>query len=205
MAYLFVDSTNNLTVGILNKDFSWMQYETIESNKTSQVLHSKINELLNSEKVDVQKLLGIITMAGPGSYTGMRLSEGLSQIFDWQGINSFSFYHFDIPSFFNLKKFIFISNAFKNEYFIKTVNCGTEEIGLFKKDEVKKRLQNALEENFPIYSNNNLSEEFEVSNWIKTFEQIQKESSSIFKYVIENKMKKDIYYYRPVEVEFKSN
>ena len=102
MAYLFLDTSQGLTVGVLNDDFTWKEYMTSEESKSSGRIHKDIDDILKKTNCLWDNLLGIIISSGPGSYTGMRVSEGLAQILELESHHIYSFYHFEVPKFFSL-------------------------------------------------------------------------------------------------------
>ena len=82
--YLFIDTTKDVTVGLVDNNFEWLEYEYFKDAKGSALIHKCIYEQLEKQNKTIDDLVGVLQVAGPGSYTGMRVSEGVSQIFDWQ-------------------------------------------------------------------------------------------------------------------------
>ena len=85
MAYLFVDTSHLLHVGVLDKDFKWLKSEVVETRKTSEILHEIIRSILEECRIEIPKLQGLITIAGPGSYTGMRVGDLINLDFNIVG------------------------------------------------------------------------------------------------------------------------
>ena len=98
--YLYLDTSEDLTLAVIHSDYELIELSEIKTKKTSLVLQSSIDELMQKHEVTFSKLEGIIFCAGPGSYTGMRVGQGFVDICGWQGIKTYSFYHFQIPKIF---------------------------------------------------------------------------------------------------------
>ena len=75
MTWLYTDTTNHVVLGILSEKFEWIEYIEIFNQKSTADLHFLINEILQKHKLNFAKLDGYLFAAGPGSYTGMRVSE----------------------------------------------------------------------------------------------------------------------------------
>ncbi|MFT6633775.1 MAG: tRNA threonylcarbamoyladenosine biosynthesis protein TsaB [Bacteriovoracaceae bacterium] len=192
--YLFIDTTQNITIGLLGEDLKWIDYQYLISKKSSAELHYLIYEMLSSRNKDVTSITGLIYCAGPGSYTGMRISEGLSNIFEWSKIKVNSFYHFEVPAICGANKGIWGAKAFKGEYFLYSWNQTVGEKILVPENELESRIGNKEiyfgHEAF-LEKSGKLSKDF-----IKDCPEL------IFKYVLENNLCVPLYYYRPLEEEF---
>lgn len=118
MSYLFIDTTKFLTLGLLDSEFNWVSYNETSDRKGSATIHYLLDDILKENNIDVLKLKGIFQVAGPGSYTGMRLGEGIAQIFEWHSIAIYSVYHFEVPFMVGTKSGAWVAQAFKGEAFI---------------------------------------------------------------------------------------
>lgn len=195
--FLFIDTTQDITLGLLDKDCSWKSYQFFENVKGSAVIHKYIYDVLKEHDVALRSIEGIIQIAGPGSYTGMRVSDGLSQIFDWEGFKTYSFYHYDVPRFLDKDKGIWISNAFKGEYFVFEWDEKNTKSSLVKAQEMEAVLKSTPE----IYSSFLVKG---IDMDIKfTSKLIYKNSSKLFSKIVAEEMKSPLYYYRTVEEEYK--
>ena len=81
---LFLDTTFGITVGLLDDQNEWLDYSFVDGQKGSAVIHKIILDLLEKNNLSIKNVKALFQIAGPGSYTGMRVSDGISQIFDWQ-------------------------------------------------------------------------------------------------------------------------
>ena len=130
--YLFLDSSLFIQVGILNEDLKWLHHEVVNNRKGSQVLHSIIYSSLEENNLKVKDLKGLFLANGPGSYTGIRVAEGIGQILELEDLPVYSFYHFEVPSFCDVEKYNFFAEAFKGEVFQYQFEKGEESFKLIK-------------------------------------------------------------------------
>jgi tRNA threonylcarbamoyladenosine biosynthesis protein TsaB len=178
MYSLFLDTTSGLTVGLLDKSFRWLSFEVSDSARPSEIVHEKIFDLLKKFNVHLDDLR-LITIAGPGSYTGMRLGEGIAEIMRWNKIAIFSFYHFEVPKYVGVTSGNWVANAFKNQVFSYRWNGD---------DSCKALLAEC--------------NDFDAFTLDKTKELIHLFPSEIFSKVIALNEKKETYYFRTLEEEF---
>jgi tRNA threonylcarbamoyladenosine biosynthesis protein TsaB len=192
MSYLLLDTTNGLTVGLLSKKLEWINYHFSEEKKPSEVIHFKINELLESNNVNLKDVT-LITVAGPGSYTGMRLSEGISNIFMICGIKTLSFFHFEVPAFLGVNEGRFVTNAFKGQYFSY----------YWQNSKVERNLINSTEIDFSkkVYTN---IDDNKFTDSISTSKLILENNEILFKKIIERGTCEKSFYFRALDEEFKS-
>ena len=81
--YLYVDSADDLSLGLIDKDYRIIEFKEIKAKKTSLVLQKSILELLAAHNLKLNTLSGVIFCSGPGSYTGMRVGQGFVDICKW--------------------------------------------------------------------------------------------------------------------------
>lgn len=191
--YLFIDTTTYITVGLLDSEFKWLSYKFVESNKSSAVLHKIIYDVFTDAKLEISDLKNLIYTAGPGSYTGMRVGQGLADIFNWQNISMYSFYHFDVPMLCQVEQGEWYSKAFKGEYFLHRWDKGEVQFsGLVPEDKMDFTMQRRFTGFTPL----------DQENCELTKDLIYEKSQDLFSKVITEKMCKELFYYRPIEVEF---
>lgn len=193
--YLYIDTTRNLTIGLLSKEEGWLSRIVHKDVKSSELLHNEIHEMCIGKGISLKSLSGIIYAAGPGSYTGMRVSEGLAQVFRWQGIPVFGFYHFELPQLLGVNEGLWISEAFKGEFFLYKWNGE----GAVKKLVVKSDLEQELANSQSIYTHHR--EETELANLLTT-DLIENQWDKLLNLVVSDNMRREPYYYRTLEEEF---
>lgn len=186
---LFLDTTSNAHIGLL-KDGEFIGFEKGSEQKASQKFHYRVYELLEKNKLKLAEIKHIFQMAGPGSYTGMRLSEGFANILEINDTRVNSLYHFEIPSLLGEMDYTFISNAFKKEYFIADYTDGqlTKSLVAHKEFQSHKKL----------YSHEAF-EDIEASSTLELIIQ----NPQLIETAIQNDTKRELYYYRALDDEFK--
>jgi tRNA threonylcarbamoyladenosine biosynthesis protein TsaB len=192
--HLFIDTSQNITIGLLNKDLTWVDYQYLISKKSSAELHYLIYGMLKKENIDVMDITGLIYCAGPGSYTGMRISEGLSNIFDWSSINVNSFYHFELPQICGIEAGVWASKAFKGEYFLYKWDKSSSDKTLIPESD----LENQIGSHEIFFGH----EPFMEKSGKLSMDLIKDNPEVIFKHVLDNDICEPLYYYRPLEQEF---
>ncbi len=194
MHSLYVDSTSGLVIGLLDSDFNWVEYLDTQEKKPSEVIHVEIFNLVKKYNLDL-KNMNFFFSAGPGSYTGMRLGEGIAQVLAWDSLKVFSFHHFDVPVMVGVEKGFWVTNAFKGQVFIYN----------WDGKKAEKELVNSAD--FKIVDlelGYTLSSEVKDFGHLKTTKDlIKNESQKIFSKVYEEKMREAPYYFRTLEEEFK--
>lgn len=186
MISLFLNTSGNIQIGLLDSKSCWIDYIETQKSKASEILHSMIFEMLNKHRFTAKDIDTVYTIAGPGSYTGLRLGEGLAQVLSMNDVKHYSFYLTDVFEILDLKDYLFYTNAFKKEYFIY-------ENG-----------ESFLTKNFDlIESSSRKLYSIDASGKIENMKNlIYKNSSLIFDYIQTKKIKKEVFYYRSLEAEF---
>lgn len=199
MSYLFVDTSDHLVLGLLDSEFKWIELIETSDKKSSATIHAKIYDLLEKYNLKIKEIEGLFQVAGPGSYTGMRISEGISQVLEWQKIPIYSFYHFVIPSILGIPKGAWISRAFKGEIFLYEWREGEVRTSLHAESELAKiqeQLKDELGEFWTHYS-----ESFpEIPK--STGDLLKEDSKKLFSLVASNQLREKPFYYRSLENEF---
>ncbi len=190
--FLFIDTTKYITVGLLDLNCNWVDYQFISSKKSSSELHPAIYEILKKQNIEMKDLDAIIYAAGPGSYTGMRVGQGFVETCSLFEIPFYSFYHFEVPALSGIDEGEWIDEAFKGEYFVyKWNHAGVNKYLVSKKD------YKASEKNIFTGFERGLLENIEL-----TKELIYKNAKKVVSSIINNKVTKELYYYRSIEEEF---
>ena len=194
MKSLFIDNTDKTTLGILDKDFKFEEYSHFEDKKSASSIHSRLHKILEQCQTTIEDIHNVYIVSGPGSYTGIRVVEGIGQIMKWQGKNIFSFYHFEIPSMVGISSGKWISQAWKSELFIYSWNGKENSAALVFSDEytITGEEYSFGEEcnSYPVQSCRNLL----LNNPV-----------DIFTFVTKRGDYRPPYYYRELEREFQPN
>jgi len=201
MTWLYTDTTDHVVLGILSEQFEWLEYLEIFNQKSTADLHFLINEILQKHKLNFETLNGYVFAAGPGSYTGMRVSEGIAQVLEWQNIKVYSFYHYEIPQIIGDTAGIWFSEAFKGEYFL--FNCVSNETELVSKDNFIARINDAKINAYTHFKNDHSYSLIKSPAKIKlTGERVKDNSQKIFSHIVSKKKRVEPLYYRSEEKEF---
>lgn len=191
---LFVDSTSGLVVGLLNPQFEWIEYLLFDEKKPSEIIHFEIFNLIKKHNLNLSSMHVFIS-SGPGSYTGMRLSEGLAQVLELSKVPVYSFYHFDVPRICGIESGFWVTNAFKGQVFIYS----------WKGDLLEKQLVD--KDSFTIENPENgytLDVENSAFSGLKsTKEFIRDHASRLFSKMADKKLRETPYYFRSLEEEFR--
>ncbi len=193
MHFLYVDVTSGLILGLLDSNFNWIEYRDIEEKKPSEIIHLAIYELLKKNNVDSKKL-EYFFCSGPGSYTGMRLGEGMAQMFEWVDEKVYSFYQFEVPQIMGIEKGRWMTNAFKGQVFIYNWSKDHNQIELVNNADL---IISNPKSSFTLSAGNPLFSELKTSK-----EMIKKSPQSFFKIIHDIKMRKAPYYFRTLDEEF---
>lgn len=202
MAYLFVDSTYDLTLGLLKDDFSWAKFVQFPNLKASEILQLETLHLCQEAGIEVNDLEGVIHIAGPGFYTGLRLSEGFVDVLKFSGIKSYAVYTYELLPYLGVNSGYWITKAYRGEYFIHQVE--KQENLLI----ASKELKDFVVDKSPFYIHSDkaiddLGRECLVNATATT--KLLEQNPKALKVVIENNLKRESYYFRAPEDEFRTS
>lgn len=201
MSYLFIDSTYDLTLGVVDDNLEWLSFERFSGQKASAVIQPKAHALLSKHGIDPVDLKGIITVNGPGFYTGLRLAEGFSDVFHFFGVKQFSFYSYEIPLWCGFDKGVWFTKAYRGEYFLyQWASDKSEQKLLGAKDLIIPEQQIFIHSELSL---DNLTTPL-ITNPVRTIDLIKDYPGKIFKEVLKG-TKRDPFYFRAPEDEFKVN
>ncbi|MDC1174126.1 hypothetical protein OAT67_01925 [Bacteriovoracaceae bacterium] len=195
--YLFLDTSYFVTIGLIDENFDFINYQLFENRKGSTILHKEIYLMLKENKMKIKDIDALIISSGPGSYTGMRLAEGFAQILEIDKLKVFSFYHFEVPKMIGVTEGWWCSEAFKSEIFVHRWNGEDKEQSLVKEGEFERKVD-INSDNIFTHTGTLLENHFQSTNDL-----IKKHSKTIFKQVVDRAEHLETYYYRPLEKEFR--
>ena len=206
MTALFIDSTYDITLGILDDDLEWVEFSTFAGLKASTVIQKEAHQLLSNAGVDIRDLSSVLTVAGPGFYTGLRLSEGFADVLTFSGIKNYSFLSYSIPAWTGVESGVWMTKAYRGEYFFHLWNEQGSQNKLVATKELENFLASVDKSNFYIHSEpavDEFSRKLLPESRKTSLHLLQKNSHSIFKRLFETESKVDSYYFRAPEDEFK--
>ncbi len=194
MNYLYIDTTNNLTLGLLDSNFEWVEKVFFETKRTSEIIHGEIHHLLLKHDITLNEIKAYFTISGPGSYTGMRVSEGINQVLELEDKKIYSF-----PSYLFCEQLCEVWDfwfypAFKNEIFVRSPR-GEEKLVSsedFLVDYVEAKLK-------LVSFGQGLKG---VESVFDSATLLDKSCSKVFRLVSEANMRHKPFYFRPLDVEF---
>ncbi len=203
MNYLFIDSTYDLTIGLLSDDLKWLDFEHHAGLKASMVIQSRALELINKTHLKPQDLTGVITVNGPGFYTGLRLAEGFSDVFHFFGVKQYSLYSYEIPYWCGFDKGVWFTKAYRGEYFLHKWTESQWSQCLINANQIKDHVGS---EQFFVHSSVSLDtvSQLLVENPIHSSDLLKKHPKKIFEKALVSH-KREPFYFRPPEDEFKVN
>lgn len=205
MASLFIDSTYDITLGILDDDLGWVNFEKYSNQKASAIIQTESQTLLTKAGLKASELDSVITVAGPGFYTGLRLSEGFADVFLFSGKNHYSFFTYEIPRLVGIKSGTWMTKAYRGEYFFHFWDESGSRNELVSVKEFESFIKTVDKANFYIHSDSAIDDlcRQHLHKVATTHELLENHSQIIFSQIIKSKSKVDSYYFRAPEDEFK--
>jgi tRNA threonylcarbamoyladenosine biosynthesis protein TsaB len=199
--YLFIDTSTNLKIALISDQLKFINLESYNTTLTS-IFHSTVYSFLKKHNLELEKLSGIISISGPGSYTGMRLSEGFTQILKLKNMKIFNFYYYEIPKYLNVKNGLYITDAFKGEFFIHAWGDHNFE-KVIPYDQIEYYLKGYSEVWYSSIQKLDLIKD--KVNLLNVFDEFYKNPEGILLPIIKNNVERTINYFRLAEVEFKTS
>ena len=205
MAYLFIDSTYDITLGILGDDLGWIRFETFANQKASAIIQKETFNLLSNSKMRMDDLKGVVTVAGPGFYTGLRLSEGFADVLIFSGKEHLSFLSYEIPRLTGIPRGTWMTKAYRGEYFFHLWDGAEVRNELVAAKDLEGFMTSVDRSNFYIHSDaaiDDFSRKL-LDQPLTTSDLLRHHSKQIFSALLRSKSKVDSYYFRAPEDEFK--
>lgn len=184
---LLIDTAYTARIGLFYED-SFLEWVEINDEKPSAVFHFRLYEILHKYNLTLRGV-DLFWAAGPGSYTGMRLSQGLMDLLKIEGIKVYSFYHYEIPFLAGIHEGSWMTNAFKNEVFVYSwKNEEKSKKMVLKKDLVLEGLV--------------FGEAMSDFDYIPSYQTLKENFKKISSQLLQRNTMQDIFYFRPIELEF---
>jgi tRNA threonylcarbamoyladenosine biosynthesis protein TsaB len=204
LSFLFVDSTYDITLGILDDNFRWIDFRKFTNQKASAILQTETYKMFEDHKLKVKDIKALFNVSGPGFYTGLRLSEGLCDVFKFFDIPHYSFYSYELPLICGYNEGAWFTKAYKGEYFLHCWRDRDVKSELFATKDVEIKL-NELTLPLFIHSASALDTHSTglVKNFISTSDLLKESSEKIFKHILEHKPQRESFYFRAPEDEFR--
>lgn len=205
MASLFIDTTYDVSLGILDENLGWLKFENFSGQKVSSVIQKQAHLLLGEVGLKSSELESIITVAGPGFYTGLRLSEGFADVFKFAAIKHYSFLSYSIPKLINVPSGVWMTKAYRGEYFFHIWNLNGSKNELVSTRDLEDFLSRIDISSLYIHSESAI-DDFSRSllpNWITTQKLLRSHSQILFNSILKSDLNIDSFYFRAPEDEFK--
>lgn len=205
MASLFIDSTYDITLGILDDDLGWVKFDKFFGQKASAIIQSETYNLLESANLKLSNITSLISIAGPGFYTGLRLSEGFADVLVFSGIKHFSFLSYNIPKLAGIDSGVWMTKAYRGEYFFHFWENDSSRNELVPAKGLEEFLKSVDKSHFYIHSDSSIDDFSRnlISKYHTTHDLLKNHSKLILGSIVSTQSKVDSFYFRAPEDEFK--
>ncbi len=197
MSSLFLDTSYDQILGLLDEEKSWIESKTFEGQKLTGIIHSDLHAILSRNSISPLDLKAVFYCAGPGFYTGLRVAYGIADIFRLHNIPILSFYSYLIPRLVGHVNYKWITKAYRGEVFV--YDSSTDRIDLLlEKDLVNFQFEGDVFTHTPTSIDEKILALFPRVKFSQ--ELLIKNPELIFGSV---KSEEKIYYFRPLDEEYK--
>ncbi len=194
-----------MTLGLLKANAQWTQLKTYPGKKSSSILQPEVYNLLQEYNIDPRSLAQIVSIAGPGFYTGLRLTEGFCDVFKFFEVPHYSFYSYEIPCLLDVAEGCFLTKAYRGEYFLHSWAKGVQKNEMIATKDLAEKL--ATIKQIYIHSLESLDEFSKemLPECVMTTDLLKSHGELVLSKVIDKKLFRESFYFRPPEDEFKAN
>lgn len=193
---LYLDACDGLKVGLLDEQLNWKKFLDFPIKKASNTLFIETEKLLSENNIELGQLEQIFLCLGPGSYTGIRLLQGMKDLYQNQGLKVFSFYNFEIPYLNGVQEGIYVTSAYK------------QEIYQYKWDG-EEHFQDLIEAERFVAENTGdiygMQDQFHENALCNVYTMLRNNPKKVLERVLEKKLSRQAFYFRPLEKEFRMN
>jgi tRNA threonylcarbamoyladenosine biosynthesis protein TsaB len=205
LASLFIDSTYDITLGILDDDLGWVKFDKFFGQKASAIIQSETYNLLESANLKISNISSLISIAGPGFYTGLRLSEGFADVLIFSGIKHYSFLSYSIPKLAGVATGVWMTKAYRGEYFFHFWDDDSSRNELVSAKGLEEFLKSVDKSHFYIHSDSSIDDYSRnlLGKCLTTHDLLKTHSQKILGSIVSTQSKVDSFYFRAPEDEFK--
>lgn len=193
---LLLDSCNGFRLGLLDEKYQCIEFLKFDEKKASNILFNETQNILEKYNISLPDLKHLFLIMGPGSYTGIRLLQGMKELYSEMGIDVLSFYLFEIPGLANQESGQFVISAYKQEFYHYCWDQSGVTQKLLKKEELTSLNADV------IFSVDDNVGDLATENVYKV---LQEHCSTVFENVVAQKLQRESFYFRPLDQEFKVN
>jgi tRNA threonylcarbamoyladenosine biosynthesis protein TsaB len=193
---LYLDACDGLKVGLLNEELEWIEFLDFPIKKASNTLFVETEKLLSNNKINLEDIASLFLCLGPGSYTGIRLLQGMKDLYTEHGIKVRSFYNFEIPLFCGIDSGCYITSAYKQEIYEY-------------KWENEQHTQQLIEAERFVTENTGqlygMQDRFNEIALCNVYTMLRNNPKKVLEKVLEKELSREAFYFRPLDKEFKMN
>jgi tRNA A37 threonylcarbamoyladenosine modification protein TsaB len=199
---LFLDTTYNQIIGFLDEKGAWIDYKETSGQKSSAQIHVVLQDLVEKNKIQKSHIKNVLYVSGPGFYTGLRIAHGIAEMLRIEERQLFSFYSFDIPRILGVDRYTWITKAYRGEVFIYEFHMGNPKSKLVSEKEF---LGFEYCGNVYVHHASALDEmmKSKMAQFTETQSLLIQNISNIFNFCSQNQISSELFYFRPLEEEFK--
>lgn len=200
MTTLYIDTTYDISIGVLGQNDLWLEFQVFKGQRVSNVLQKEVYNILKNQNLKLNNIKRIISVAGPGFYTGLRLSEGFADILNMTGVSHISFLSYQVPKLLGINQGIWVTKAYRGEYLIHSWDDEKNSDFLISENQLSSHLSQAND--IFIHSDSAVDDKLlrNLKSFQKTQSLIQKYPEKIFQGMTSQIPS---YYFRAPEDEFK--
>lgn len=203
MKYLFVDTTYDLSLGLLDENLNWIDFATFDDTKKASQMQIFLYELLKKNSLRIDEIKKCLYVNGPGFYTGLRIGRGFSETLRVMGqIESIPFYSYEIPRMLGEIAYCWITKAYRGETFIHSYENGQDHFELIRDKDFNQRMEQMTLKKW-IHCASSMSKVEHSIDFALTSDALQKNPKKIIAQILSQTPREKPFYFRALEDEFK--
>lgn len=189
-------------MGLLDDEFRWLELSHHTGQKASAILQKEVREAAKKFGIKLKDLNGIVSIAGPGFYTGLRLSEGFADIFQIFQIPIYSIYSYELPKLCGVESGTWMTKAYRGEYFFHHWDKESSKNILLSAKELPEYLGNLND----VYIHSQAAIDDLSRSHLRlslNTQDLVRIHPEIFKVIVQEHYKRESFYFRAPEDEFR--